>query len=523
MVSWFGWSQRLKSSRWAGAICVGRLVVPVVILGIGVVGCGGGWNEKDRARFERSMEALKGSKEENAAELERIIEWLRENAPGGGSWSEHELWVEELARKKLKGQADSTLESLINKTVEAFSECDTKRFKKFLELLKELAEDITEKIPSKKSIDAVTETIERLGGRLDFRGAPTGGLEWTAAAARIDVDLVAPGGPERVTFTPQATMGASVEGDTLTIDRLGIEFGELGGSGTSLRVQSTSEPLSGDLIPDDSVFRGGWCARVEGLVEFAFDDPLFEGGRMTVARAIEWPVYLSADTESIRFQSAVVDVDELFPRPTLPDDMHWGFTFCTPLIAGEEALIQFTNGEPGARFEVWEAPTLARDRRTFRGVERWFLPEGSAELLTTGVLNSVGEMVVRVVLPLSSAGEDRCYQARIMRGGEWLATPAIVQEVTHRFIRGDIDQDGELGIDDAIALGERLDDLDFDCIDAADANDDGEVTVEDVAALLEAVVDFAPIPGPAACGVDPTPDFTTADGELGCLESTYCD
>src|SRR2546428_4608220 len=79
------------------------------------------------------------------------------------------------------------------------------------------------------------------------------------------------------------------------------------------------------------------------------------------------------------------------------------------------------------------------------------------------------------------------------------------------FRRGDPDGDGKIGVSDAIQVLSWL----FrggpapSCLDAADANDDGLVNLTDPIRLLQWLFQGGeplPVPGPIACGEDPTPD-----------------
>ncbi len=94
------------------------------------------------------------------------------------------------------------------------------------------------------------------------------------------------------------------------------------------------------------------------------------------------------------------------------------------------------------------------------------------------------------------------------------------------FIRGDVDQTGNISVTDAVHIVSHVLRLDSArcsfpvyCEDAADANDDGAVNVADAVYLLEALFRGGPVPpGPfPECGYDPTEDA------LGCAASGLCE
>ena len=83
------------------------------------------------------------------------------------------------------------------------------------------------------------------------------------------------------------------------------------------------------------------------------------------------------------------------------------------------------------------------------------------------------------------------------------------------FVRGDVNGDGKVGVDDVFALDDFLGgSTEIDCQDSADLNDDGQITPADLAYLIAFLTSsWVPptLPWPE-CGLDPTP------GEgLGCL------
>src|SRR5437867_687949 len=90
-------------------------------------------------------------------------------------------------------------------------------------------------------------------------------------------------------------------------------------------------------------------------------------------------------------------------------------------------------------------------------------------------------------------------------------------QATNYFVRADIDQDGDVKLNDAVWIlnflfqGQRK----LDCFEAADANDDGLIIITDPIFTLRAIfLGGLPFPPPSgAPGKDPTPDG------LGCLEA----
>jgi hypothetical protein len=90
-----------------------------------------------------------------------------------------------------------------------------------------------------------------------------------------------------------------------------------------------------------------------------------------------------------------------------------------------------------------------------------------------------------------------------------------------RFRRGDINGDGGVDLSDAVSAlnflfqgGKPL-----SCADAADANDDGAVDISDPVRTLNFLFLGAPappLPGPLACGSDPTPSQLGGCGEEVC-------
>jgi hypothetical protein len=90
------------------------------------------------------------------------------------------------------------------------------------------------------------------------------------------------------------------------------------------------------------------------------------------------------------------------------------------------------------------------------------------------------------------------------------------------FRRGDVDDSGRVGLNDALAVlrGIFLGDFEILCPDAADANDDGEVEFVDAILILRDlffVRGLIAAPGPEACGADPSADTLGCRGLVGCI------
>lgn len=102
---------------------------------------------------------------------------------------------------------------------------------------------------------------------------------------------------------------------------------------------------------------------------------------------------------------------------------------------------------------------------------------------------------------------------------------ALVCEVTigggePRFRRGDLDENGSLGINDAVVVLNSLfrDGGPFKCPDAADADDNGSAQLTDAVFILRFLFQGGEtLPPPLAeCGTDPTPDDLVACAQAGC-------
>ena len=97
-------------------------------------------------------------------------------------------------------------------------------------------------------------------------------------------------------------------------------------------------------------------------------------------------------------------------------------------------------------------------------------------------------------------------------------TPLSCLQKQCAFIRGDVDNNGEVNPADATAILNFLNlGIPIPCLDAADSNDDGVINVVDATFLLNSLLIGAvpiPAPGPHVCGFDPTADT------LGCAQYT---
>ncbi len=95
-----------------------------------------------------------------------------------------------------------------------------------------------------------------------------------------------------------------------------------------------------------------------------------------------------------------------------------------------------------------------------------------------------------------------------------------VREPARGFRRGDVTQDLEVDVSDAVGLLAHLfqGQLHLPCPDAADVNDDGAVDVTDVVYVFASLFGGGPAPLPPGleCGVDPTPDALGECTEAEC-------
>ena len=90
------------------------------------------------------------------------------------------------------------------------------------------------------------------------------------------------------------------------------------------------------------------------------------------------------------------------------------------------------------------------------------------------------------------------------------------------FFRGEVNDDGNLNIADAIALltylfpGKGGPPVAVVCDDAADANDDGSVNIADAISILSFLFGAVPLPPPTVCGEDPSEDNLICESFSGC-------
>jgi len=100
------------------------------------------------------------------------------------------------------------------------------------------------------------------------------------------------------------------------------------------------------------------------------------------------------------------------------------------------------------------------------------------------------------------------------------------------FLRGEVTGDGKIDVADSICILNLLFAPESgpceveDCLDALDANDDGAVGLGDAVNLLMHLFAGGPEPappGPTACGVDRTEDWSAAGFDLGCDAHPACE
>jgi len=88
------------------------------------------------------------------------------------------------------------------------------------------------------------------------------------------------------------------------------------------------------------------------------------------------------------------------------------------------------------------------------------------------------------------------------------------------FLRGDTDEDGKLGLSDAVRTLTYLfvGEIELACFDSADTNDSGSLELTDGIATLNYLFlgGSSPLPPFEACGVDPTDDELTCDAHAFC-------
>ena len=97
------------------------------------------------------------------------------------------------------------------------------------------------------------------------------------------------------------------------------------------------------------------------------------------------------------------------------------------------------------------------------------------------------------------------------------------------FHRGDVNDDGQISLVDALALFNALffgQEESFDCLEAADFDNSGLVGIHDGIFVLSYLFLGGPEPAPPGpvgmpCGVDPDPEWSGR--HLGCERYTSCD
>jgi hypothetical protein len=119
----------------------------------------------------------------------------------------------------------------------------------------------------------------------------------------------------------------------------------------------------------------------------------------------------------------------------------------------------------------------------------------------------------RLEEPTSAWPGPRVYALRGRRGldeGEWTFCEIRARGSGERFIRGDVDRDFRVAINDPILLLQHLflGGVEVTCADAGDANDNGALQLVDAIVILTWMfIDPNPLPEPfPQPGIDPTPD-----------------
>ncbi len=170
---------------------------------------------------------------------------------------------------------------------------------------------------------------------------------------------------------------------------------------------------------------------------------------------------------------------------------------------------------------------------TREALQVYALPHGSFKPnVFTGLLDSL-----KLVVSLPAADDREIDAVRLSvreasaRFG--LATIAVFEPASPRFVRGDVDASGQVDLTDAVILLGHL----FlsnpapPCLDAADSADEGRLEITSAIYLLNWLFLGGPPPPPptplpgappgGSCGVDPTVD-AGAGGDLGCLSFPPC-
>jgi len=168
-------------------------------------------------------------------------------------------------------------------------------------------------------------------------------------------------------------------------------------------------------------------------------------------------------------------------------------------------------------------------RPTGQVLLRWTKPVGfpyaSLQILRNGVVLDPGPVITATSFtdrtPL--AGENKYKLVAATCGGQCPEAPECSVTVgggEPMFRRGDVDENGSLGINDAVLVLNSLfrDAGPFKCPDAADADDNGSAQLTDAVFILRYLFQGgAELPPPlTACGTDPTVDDLPACVQAGC-------
>ena len=234
--------------------------------------------------------------------------------------------------------------------------------------------------------------------------------------------------------------------------------------------------------------------------------PAFVDGRVTVA--VNW--FFVQDVRT----SPVHDVE-----------VEWART-----VGGGDAfvalmIVDVTESGVAIRYDVEQDPPLQADRRLVRGP--WVIRLSGLECGAEPACCVTDLVVVESTFisgEVTWSVTPDAIEIVQERHDDFVFTEGILeQSISLRFVtgdespfrRGDADDDGRVGLTDAIAILETLfrGGAPFDCADSADANDDGEVNLSDAVGLLLHLFrggEPPPAPGSSDCGEDPTPDLLPA-------------
>lgn len=151
-------------------------------------------------------------------------------------------------------------------------------------------------------------------------------------------------------------------------------------------------------------------------------------------------------------------------------------------------------------------------------VERYLEPRNGARFVVLPTVQSAGTLVEQKLVEVNPYLQKVVDTFEAAGGFENLNTSLFGSDDGTTFVRGDVDGDGAVTLDDSQRLLEVLagKSVEPPCQDAADVDDDGDVDSDDALFLLSFLGSGSPQP-PAPfpeCGVDPTADT------LSCLESS---